>query len=370
VKIQVVNLHLELLAHSGKLAALMQLSDFDYQLPDDLIARYPAEIRSASRLLCLDRHSGVVSHHVFRQIVEMINPGDLLIFNDTRVLAARLFGHKATGGRVEVLVERLMPDSQALVQIRASKSPGPGMRLSLVSASEQDPLDVEVLGRQGEFFHIRFLSNEPIVDLLDRFGHIPLPPYIDRADELADQTRYQTVYGRHPGAVAAPTAGLHFDDALLYDLKTKGIEIGFVTLHVGSGTFQPIRIDNPLEHKMHSEWVDVPSAVCQKIKACKARGGRVIAVGTTSVRSLESAAQKSAANLDLLPYRGETEIFIYPGFEFQVVDAMITNFHLPQSTLMMLISAFAGRDTVMGAYHEAIRERYRFFSYGDAMFIR
>lgn len=370
VKIQVVNLHLELLAHSGKLAALMQLSDFDYQLPDDLIARYPAEVRSASRLLCLDRQSGVVSHHVFRQIVEMINPDDLLIFNDTRVLAARLFGHKATGGRVEVLVERLMPDSQALVQIRASKSPGLGMRLSLVSASEQDPLHVEVLGRQGEFFHIRFLSNEPIVALLDRFGHMPLPPYIDRADELADQTRYQTVYGRHLGAVAAPTAGLHFDDALLNELNAKGIEIGFVTLHVGSGTFQPIRIDNPLEHKMHSEWIDVPNAVCQQIKACKARGGRVIAVGTTSVRSLESAAQMNADNSELRPYRGETQIFIYPGFEFQVVDAMITNFHLPQSTLMMLISAFAGREAVMGAYQEAIGERYRFFSYGDAMFIR
>lgn len=348
----------------------MQLSDFDYHLPDDLIARYPAETRSGSRLLCLDRQTGTTSHHVFRQIVDMINPEDMLVFNDTRVLAARLFGHKSTGGRVEVLIERLLPDNQALVQIRASKSPGPGMRLSLVSASAEGSLDVEVLGRQGEFFLIRFLSDEPIVELLDRFGHMPLPPYIDRADELDDQSRYQTVYGRHPGAVAAPTAGLHFDEALLEELSTKGIETGFVTLHVGSGTFQPIRTDNLLAHKMHSEWIDVPQAVCQQIKACKARGGRVIAVGTTSVRSLESAAQMCPVNLDLLPYRGETEIFIYPGFEFQVVDAMITNFHLPRSTLMMLISAFAGRGAVMAAYQEAIQERYRFFSYGDAMFIR
>jgi S-adenosylmethionine:tRNA ribosyltransferase-isomerase len=369
-EIQVSNLHLAMPAHSGKLAALMQLSDFDYHLPDDLIARYPAETRSGSRLLCLDRQTGTTSHHVFHQIVDMINVDDLLVFNDTRVLAARLFGHKATGGRVEVLIERLLTDNRALAQIRASKSPGSGMRLSLVSASAQGSLEVEVLGRQGEFFLIRFLSDEPLVELLDRFGHMPLPPYIDRADELDDQTRYQTVYGRHPGAVAAPTAGLHFDETLLHALAAKGIETGYVTLHVGSGTFQPIRTDNLLAHKMHSEWIDVPTTVCQQIKACKARGGRVIAVGTTSVRSLESAAQMCPANLDLLPYRGETEIFIYPGFEFQVVDAMITNFHLPRSTLMMLISAFAGREAVMAAYQEAIRERYRFFSYGDAMFIR
>jgi S-adenosylmethionine:tRNA ribosyltransferase-isomerase len=354
----------------------MHLSDFDYILPDELIAHYPAQSRSGSRLLCLDRSTGAFSHRVFLQIAEMIGPADLLVFNDTKVLAARLFGRKSTGGRVEVLVERLMANNEALVQIRASKSPGAGMRLILGSASAEGSLEAEVLGRQDEFFHIRFLSDEPAVALLDRFGHMPLPPYIDRSDELDDQTRYQTVYGRHPGAVAAPTAGLHFDQALLDTLTANGVDMAFVTLHVGSGTFQPVRTDNILEHKMHSEWINVPAQVCDQIRACRDRGGRVIAVGTTSVRSLESAAMKSAADRDERnqrnvpqPYEGETDIFIYPGYQFQVVDAMITNFHLPRSTLMMLISAFAGRDAVMAAYAEAIRERYRFFSYGDAMFI-
>ncbi len=349
----------------------MQLSDFDYHLPDELIARYPGETRSGSRLLCLDRHSGAVSHHIFRDILGMIRPEDLLVFNDTRVIPARLFGHKATGGRIEVLLERLLSEHEAMAQVRASKPPATGMILKLVSADSSETLDAEVLGRQGEFYHLRFPSERPLVDLLDQFGHMPLPPYIDRADEQSDQTRYQTVYSRHPGAVAAPTAGLHFDDALLDALKVKGVDQAFLTLHVGSGTFQPVRTDNVLAHKMHSEWINVPAAVAEQVRACKQRGGRVIAVGTTTVRSLESAALKSlqAGHTDLQAWSGDTDIFIYPGFEFRVVDAMITNFHLPRSTLMMLISAFAGRDAVMAAYAEAVREHYRFFSYGDAMFI-
>lgn len=349
----------------------MQLSDFDYHLPDELIARYPGETRTGSRLLCLDRHTGAIGHTIFSNIVSMLRPGDLLVFNDTRVIPARLFGHKATGGRIEVMMERMLADNQAIAHVRASKSPPAGTLLKLVSPDSAETLDAEVLGRQGEFYHLRFLSDEPLITLLDRFGHMPLPPYIDRADEQSDLTRYQTVYGRNPGAVAAPTAGLHFDDQLLAVLKKSGIDQAFLTLHVGSGTFQPVRSDNVLEHKMHSEWIDVPDSVVAQVKDCKDRGGRVIAVGTTSVRSLESAAAKARQQgADTLQaYSGETDIFIYPGYEFSVVDAMITNFHLPRSTLMMLISAFAGRDKVMAAYGEAIRERYRFFSYGDAMFI-
>lgn len=351
----------------------MKLSDFDYELPEELIARYPGETRSGSRLLCLDRITGEVTHQHFIDILDHLDTGDLLVFNDTRVLAARLLGHKATGGRVEILIERLLSDNEALAQVRASKSPGTGMRLVIQNPdgeAESAPLEAEVLGREGDFFHLRFLSSQPLVSLLERYGHMPLPPYIDRADEVSDQTRYQTVYNRNPGAVAAPTAGLHFDEPLLAALKEKGVEQAFLTLHVGSGTFQPVRTENVLEHKMHSEWIDVPVSVCQQIKACRARGGRVVAVGTTSVRSLETAAQMCPSNGDLLPYRGETDIFIYPGYQFREVDAMITNFHLPQSTLMMLISAFAGREAVMSAYQQAITQQYRFFSYGDAMFIR
>lgn len=356
---------------SGKLAALMQLSDFDYHLPDELIARYPGETRTGSRLLCLDRSTGAIAHHIFHDLPGMLRAGDLLVFNDTRVIPARLFGHKASGGRIEVMMERLLSDHEAIAQVRASKSPATGMLLRLVSPDSSETTEAEVMGRQGEFYHLRFLSDEPLIRLLDRFGHMPLPPYIDRADEQSDQTRYQTVYGRNPGAVAAPTAGLHFDDTLLEVLTNKGIGLAFLTLHVGSGTFQPVRTDNVLEHKMHSEWINVPDAVVAQVNACKSRGGRVIAVGTTSVRSLESAAlhaRQSGSN-QLQAYSGDTDIFIYPGFQFSVVDAMITNFHLPRSTLMMLISAFSSRSHVMAAYEEAIRERYRFFSYGDAMFI-
>jgi S-adenosylmethionine:tRNA ribosyltransferase-isomerase len=349
----------------------MQLSDFDYYLPDELIARYPGETRTGSRLLCLDRHTGALTHRIFSNIIDMIQPADLLVFNDTRVIPARLFGHKATGGRVEVMIERMLSDNQAIAQVRASKSPASGTLLNLESTDNSESIDVEVLGRRGEFFHLQFLSSQPLVSLLDRFGHMPLPPYIDRADEQSDSSRYQTVYSRNPGAVAAPTAGLHFDDALLKALADKGVGQAFLTLHVGSGTFQPVRTDNVFEHKMHSEWIKVSTTVVDQVERCKARGGRVIAVGTTSVRSLESAAciAHKSGHLGLQPYSGETDIFIYPGYQFTVVDAMITNFHLPRSTLMMLISAFSSREKVMAAYEEAIRQRYRFFSYGDAMFI-
>lgn len=349
----------------------MKLSDFDYVLPEELIAHYPLPARSDSRLLCLDRQSGVIHHQQFRQIVDMISPADLLVFNDTRVLPARLQGRRAdTGGFVEVMIERLLPGNEAMAHVRASNTRSPGLRLVLTSAETDQTLEAEIISRHGDFYHLRFLCTEPLVDMLEKVGHIPLPTYIDRHDELADRSRYQTVYGRHPGAVAAPTAGLHFDDQLLQNLKTRQIEMGFVTLHVGSGTFQPVRTENVLEHKMHSEWVSVPHAVCEQISACRARGGNVIAVGTTSVRSLESAALKNPDSAVLQPYEGETDIFIYPGYTFRVVDAMITNFHLPRSTLMMLISAFAGRERVMAAYQVAIEERYRFYSYGDAMYIR
>ena len=298
--------------HSGKLAALMQLSDFDYSLPDELIAHYPTQSRSASRLLQLDRATGEISHHSFRDLLAMLTPADLLVFNDTKVLPARLLGHKASGGRIEILIERLLPDNEAIAQIRASKSPGAGTRLIVKSASCDDVLEIEVTGRQDAFFRIRVDSDMAALDWLQQFGHMPLPPYIDRQDELEDQTRYQTVYGRNPGAVAAPTAGLHFDEPLLEALRDKGVEMAFVTLHVGSGTFQPVRNEDIKSHQMHSEWVDVPASVCQQIKACRGRGGRVVAVGTTSVRSLESAAQMCPSNGDLLPFQGETDIFIYP----------------------------------------------------------
>lgn len=348
----------------------MKLSDFDYNLPETLIARYPASERTQSRMLCLGRKDGQVQHRQFVDLQALLNPGDLLVFNDTRVLAARLYGRKATGGKLEILVERLLSETEALVQMRVSKSPAPGSRIAFHSEnSTLPPLEAEVLGRQDAFFHLRFFCDGALTTVLEDYGHMPLPPYIDREDESTDRNRYQTVYNRHPGAVAAPTAGLHFDESMLEQLAEKGVEQAFLTLHVGSGTFQPVRTEDVLAHKMHSEWIDVPEQTCQKIAACRARGGRVIAVGTTSVRSLESAAAQQVDKGVPAPFSGETDIFIYPGYEFQVVDAMITNFHLPKSTLMMLISAFAGHDAVMSAYQQAVMEKYRFFSYGDAMFI-
>ncbi|MGJ8689722.1 MAG: tRNA preQ1(34) S-adenosylmethionine ribosyltransferase-isomerase QueA [Gammaproteobacteria bacterium] len=345
----------------------MQLSDFSYELPDELIAHFPPEQRTASRLLSISRETGEMNHEHFSDLISHLRPEDLLVFNNTRVIPARLLGQKASGGKIEVMIERVLNDSEALAQIRASKSPKPGTQLRF--AGPQDSvLTAEVLGREGEFFHIRFDTHAPLTDALELFGHIPLPPYIKRADELADRERYQTVYSEKLGAVAAPTAGLHFDKALMESIKALGVDMAYVTLHVGSGTFQPVRVDNILEHDMHSERIEISEQVCAQIRACKERGGRVIAVGTTSVRTLESAAQKALEGL-IAPYTGETDIFIYPGYEFQVVDAMVTNFHLSESTLMMLVSAFAGRDAIMAAYDEAVRQKYRFFSYGDAMFL-
>ncbi|AMX03046.1 tRNA preQ1(34) S-adenosylmethionine ribosyltransferase-isomerase QueA [Microbulbifer thermotolerans] len=337
----------------------MRRQDFHFELPDELIARAPAAERRGSRLLCLDGPSGAVQHRHFADLADLVDTGDLLVFNDTRVIPARLFGRKATGGRLEILIERVQGERDALAHIRFSKSPKPGSEILL-----QDGTELRMVSRRGALFELEFPA-EGVLPVLERLGHMPLPPYIDRPDEDADRERYQTVYSREAGAVAAPTAGLHFDEAMLETLRHKGVETAFVTLHVGAGTFQPVRVDNIFEHEMHSEVMNVPESVCRAVADCRARGGRVIAVGTTSVRALESAA----AGGELKPVVGETDIFIYPGYQFRVVDRLITNFHLPESTLLMLVSAFAGYDQTMNAYREAVQKRYRFFSYGDAMLI-
>jgi len=336
----------------------MKTQDFSYELPDELIARYPTAERSASRLLVVQEEG--VEHRHFRDICEYLKPGDLLVFNDTRVINARLFGRKPTGGKIEILLERIVDDRVALAHMKSSKTPKPGSVIIL-----DDDTELEVLGRQGALFELQFPEHVDIHALLDKVGHVPLPPYMERGDELEDKERYQTVYSAKPGAVAAPTAGLHFDDALLEKIKNLGIDFGFVTLHVGAGTFQPVRVDNVKEHVMHSELIYVDEGLCEQVRACQARGGRVVAVGTTSVRSLETAAKAG----ELAPYTGDTDIFIYPGFEFKVVDKLITNFHLPESTLMMLVAAFAGKERIMNAYHKAVEEEYRFFSYGDSMLL-
>lgn len=336
----------------------MKTSDFDFVLPEELIAQYPLEQRTASRLLqvsgmeLFDRH--------FADIFDLIQANDLLIFNNTRVIPARLHGQKESGGKVEVLVERVLDEHHVLAHVRASKSPKAGSKLIL-----EDVVHVTMLGREGDLFKLRFEGEQSAIALLDTHGHMPLPPYIERADDEADQQRYQTVYAKHPGAVAAPTAGLHFDELLLNKLLDKGIKSAFVTLHVGAGTFQPVRVDNIEDHHMHAEYIDVDASVVEQIRQTKAQGGRVIAVGTTSVRSLESAAMQG----ELAEFHGDSQIFIYPGYEFKVVDAMITNFHLPQSTLLMLVSAFSGYKNMMRAYQHAVEQKYRFFSYGDAMFL-
>lgn len=340
----------------------MRVADFSFDLPDELIARYPMPNRTASRLLTLDGNTGAVVDKQFTDILEMVNPGDLMVFNNTRVIPARVFGQKQTGGKLEILVERMLDDKRILAHVRSSKSPKPGTIICLDGGYE-----MTMLARHDALFELELNSDSTILEVLEEVGHMPLPPYIDRPDEDADKERYQTVYNQNPGAVAAPTAGLHFDDALLAALKAKGVNTAFVTLHVGAGTFQPVRVDNILDHQMHSEWAEVPQDVVDSIKATKAAGHRVIAVGTTSVRSLESAAKASEGELQA--YSNDTDIFIYPGYEFQIVDAMVTNFHLPESTLIMLISAFAGFDEVKNAYQHAIAQKYRFFSYGDAMFV-
>ena len=333
------------------------LDDFDYVLPDELIAQAPLDRRTDSRLL---RVQPELADLHFADLPTLLNPGDLLVFNDTRVLHARLFGTKDTGGQVEVMIERPLGQHEALAQIRASKSPKPGTRLHLEGA-----LDVEVLGRAGEFFHLRFPDSDDLVALLERHGRLPLPPYIERAAGNTDESRYQTVYARSPGSVAAPTAGLHFDEALLARLAVQGINSAFVTLNVGAGTFQPVRVHDLSEHRMHTEAYFVPEATVAAIAATRAAGHRVVCVGTTSMRALESAARTGP----LRAGEAESDLFILPGYEFQVADGLITNFHLPKSTLLMLVSAFAGMDTIRRAYAHAIEQRYRFFSYGDAMFL-
>lgn len=345
----------------------MLVSDFDFELPNELIARYPKKERTASRLLQLNGQTGELTDRTFKNVLELVAPGDLLVFNNTRVIPARMFGRKASGGKIEVLVERVLDTHTILAHVRSSKAPKEGAQLFL---GEQDQYQATMVARHEALFELHFSTEKGVLDVLNEIGHMPLPPYIDRPDEDADKERYQTVYSKRPGAVAAPTAGLHFDEPLLERIREKGVEMAYVTLHVGAGTFQPVRVNDIQEHHMHSEYVEVPQDVVDAIQQTKQRGGRVIAVGTTSVRSLESAAQAAKAKgVALEPFFGDTEIFIYPGYEFQVIDCLITNFHLPESTLIMLVSAFAGYDHVMKAYHHAVKEHYRFFSYGDAMFI-
>lgn len=336
----------------------MQLSDFDYHLPEHLIAQHPPAERGTSRLLCVDGMT--LADRSFADFVEQTAAGDVLVFNDTRVIRARLFGEKASGGRVEALVERVLGEHEVLAHVRASKSPKPGSRLLFAGRWE-----AEMVERAGELFRLRFLADTPVFDILEQSGKLPLPPYIERDTDADDDARYQTVYAREQGAVAAPTAGLHFTDAVLDALRERGVQLAFVTLHVGAGTFQPVRVDNIAEHRMHSEIYDIPQATVDAIAAARARGGRVVAIGTTSVRALESAARSGA----LVAGRGETDIFITPGYRFRVVDRLLTNFHLPKSTLLMLVSAFAGYDAIRHAYAHAVEQEYRFFSYGDAMLL-
>lgn len=351
----------------------MQRQDFFYSLPESLIALTPAVERTQSRLLCLNGQTGEIQHKQFTDLLAQVNPGDLLVFNDTKVMPARLFGQKTTGGQVEILVERILDSQRVLAHTRSSKPP----KLGAIVCLDDEQTQVEMIARHDALFEWKFCGEESALQVMERIGHMPLPPYIDRADQQSDRQRYQTVYGKHEGAVAAPTAGLHFDEKILGELQEKGVEIAYVTLHVGAGTFQNMRVDDIQEHKMHSEWMSISDEVCQKIMATKAAGKRVIAVGTTSVRSLETAAQRSEFSWmqsnkqgDVLkPYEGETAIFIYPGYQFRLIDALVTNFHLPESTLIMLVSAFAGYQRTFNAYKIAVEQAYRFFSYGDAMFI-
>jgi len=344
----------------------MKRSDFHFNLPDELIARYPTEERTASRLLVLDGNDGQVSHRQFTDLLNFLSAGDLLVFNDTRVLAARLWGKKASGGKIEVLVERLLDEQTVLAHVRASKSPKPGAELWFSADQDKDKVlaKAKVVSRHDALFELEFIDAD-VLSVLNDIGHMPLPPYIDRADEVTDRERYQTVYGRHEGAVAAPTAGLHFSEAFIAECEKRGVETAFVTLHVGAGTFQPVRVDDIADHKMHSETIEVTQQVCDQVKATRARGGKVVAVGTTAVRSLESASRSG----ELSPFSGDSDIFIYPGYCFNSIDALVTNFHLPESTLIMLVSALAGRENVLNAYQQAVDNQYRFFSYGDAMLV-
>lgn len=345
--------------------SIMRRQDFSYELPDHLIAYQPTAERTGSRLLSLDGNDGAINHQQFPDLLDSLNAGDVMVFNDTKVIPARVFGRKASGGKVELLVERVIDDQRILAHIRSSKSPKPGTVLLL-----DNDFSVMVESRGGPndaLFTVNFGENN-VLDVLNTIGHMPLPPYINRDDAPEDQERYQTVYGRQLGAVAAPTAGLHFDEAMLVAIANKGVTIVYITLHVGAGTFQPVRVDDIADHVMHSEVLTISQSACDTINQAKAEGRRVVAVGTTSVRCLESAAQL-APNQPLMPYQGETDIFITPGYEFLVVDALITNFHLSESTLLMLVSAFSGYEHIMAAYKAAVAQEYRFFSYGDAMFL-
>lgn len=338
----------------------MQRSDFNYELPEELIAQHPPAVRSESRLLTLDGTSGRLADARIRDLPNLLAPGDLMVVNDTRVIPARLYARKDTGGQVEILIERILAPDCATAQLRSSKPCRPGSRLTV------GEVVLRVGARQDDGFHVLATADgTSLSEVLEACGKIPLPPYITRQAEDADQARYQTVFARAPGAVAAPTAGLHFDDALLATIAARGVARASVTLHVGAGTFQPVRVDELSAHRMHAEWVDVPAATVAAIAATRARGGRVVAIGTTAVRALESAAAAG----ELAAWQGDTRLFITPGYQFRVVDALLTNFHLPESTLLMLVSAFAGRDHVLAAYRHAVAARYRFFSYGDAMWL-
>jgi S-adenosylmethionine:tRNA ribosyltransferase-isomerase len=337
----------------------LKRSEFHFELPPELIAQQPLECRSESRLLHLDLDSQRLADRRFKDLASLLRPGDLLVFNNTRVIPARLFGHKETGGHVEILIERLLSDAECLAQLRASKTPRAGSRIRL-----EDGSCLEVTGRRESFFLLR-LAGGGFGAMLERLGHMPLPPYINREDTAADRERYQTVYASRPGAVAAPTAGLHFDADLLDVIENRGVAREEVTLHVGAGTFQPVRCENIEDHRMHAEWLEVPERVCAAVERTKRSGGRVIAVGTTAVRSLETAASSGA----LRPFSGDSRIFIYPGYRFRAVDGLLTNFHLPESTLLMLVCALAGTRRTLAAYEHAVQQRYRFFSYGDAMLL-
>ncbi|WP_103075344.1 tRNA preQ1(34) S-adenosylmethionine ribosyltransferase-isomerase QueA [Solilutibacter silvestris] len=339
----------------------MKTSDFRFDLPPELIAQQPLPERSASRLLVVPPGDAAFEDRGIRDLPGLLRAGDLLVFNDTRVIPARLFGQKATGGRVEILIERLLGDGVAKAQIGASKTPKPGSSIELDGGGSAEVIDRDDRG----FFTLRFHVDGEFIDWLQRVGQLPLPPYIEHTPDAVDAERYQTVFAERAGAVAAPTAGLHFDDALLQSLRDRGIDDARITLHVGAGTFQPVRVENLDEHRMHSEWIDVPQKLVDKVRATRAAGGRVIAVGTTVLRALESAMTPDG----LQAFSGETSIFIYPGIEVRSVDGLVTNFHLPESTLLMLVSAFAGRERILAAYEHAVRERYRFFSYGDAMLL-
>ncbi len=338
----------------------MNKTTFRYELPNELIAQYPTRSRSASRLLTLNGTSGEFQDLRFVDLTKMLHPGDLLIFNNTRVIPARLFATKDTGGRVEIFVERILSERNIVAQLGMSKRPRSGMRLRI-----DEDVSVDVVSSRGDFYELCFECAETVTHVLDRVGHVPLPPYIDRVDEERDRERYQTVYAEHPGAVAAPTAGLHFDTAMFGQLRELGVDTAFLTLHVGAGTFKLIRVDDIREHEIHPEYLRIDSDVCERIETTKARGGRIIAVGTTVVRALETAAQ----NGRVVPFEGETRLYILPGYRFQIVDALLTNFHLPESTLLILVCAFAGTEYTLNAYCHAVDQRYRFYSYGDAMFI-